>query len=219
MSRKKRDIKDYMVLVVIVLFISLIVNVFTSLQNYSSNYKVGRDSYREIENIRAVNENNINILETAIDIGSISNMDLLKLYRNFSDISDSNMNLWSDYIFYEDDSSIFRMKKQIEKNGDIFVDVNTKIEEYLLSILDREMQTKSYKLELDGVILDNFTLMKKLSNDISNYYTSFYENNSLSKIEGEDRIKRVIKKHYWIDILEGINEINYKYINENFYIE
>ena len=135
MTKKKRKAGDYMLFVVGILFISFLVNVLLSVKNYKANYMVGKEAYRSIENVRVTNDSNIKLLKDAIDIGAISNMDLLKLYKNFSDISDVNMILWNNYVLYEEDKSILGRKKKIENNGDILTDINIKVQEYLLAIL------------------------------------------------------------------------------------
>ncbi|MGG7178068.1 hypothetical protein ACQPU1_10765 [Clostridium paraputrificum] len=215
MSKKARKPGDYMLFVVGILFISFMVNVYISASNYKSQYRVGMESYKNIENIRFTNESNIGILDTAIEIGSIDNMDVLRLYKNYGDISDSTINLWDDYSFYKGNKSLFKFKKNIETNKNTLVDINGKIEEYLLSILDREMKTQSSKIVLNGEILKVFERIKSLAEEINTYYTEFYSM-YLRDVVDEERMKKIIKKYYWIDMLEGVNDINEKYIDMNF---
>ena len=77
------------------------------------------------------------------------------------------------------------------------------------------MKTQSYKIELTGKTLENFNSILTISNTIDSYYDEFYEKN-LSSVDIEDREKVIIKKYYWIEMLEDINEINQKYINSDF---
>ena len=77
------------------------------------------------------------------------------------------------------------------------------------------MKTQSYKVELTGKTLENFNSVLIISNKIDSYYDEFYAKN-LSSTDIEDREKAIIKKYYWIDMLEDINEINQKYINSDF---
>ncbi len=77
------------------------------------------------------------------------------------------------------------------------------------------MKTQSYKVELTGKTLENFNSILIISNNIDSYYNEFYDKN-LSSVDIEDREKAIIKKYYWIEILEDINEINQKYINSDF---
>ena len=219
MAKKVRNPRDYMLFIVIILFVSLVVNVLLSVNNYKMDQSLGKESYRNIESVRSTNQDNIEILKKSIDIGSIDNAELLKLYKNFSKVSDLNVDLCRDYIMYENESGSFKNKKSVNKNVDIISNINTKIEEYLLNLLNREMQTQRYKLELNGQILDNFKTMEQISNDVEKYYSDFYEDNGLNNLSNEEKSKKSIKNKYWIDILEGINDINYKYTDETFVVE
>lgn len=219
MAKKVRNPRDYMLFIVIILFVSLVVNVLLSVNNYKMDQSLGKESYRNIESVRSTNQDNIEILKKSIDIGSIDNAELLKLYKNFSKVSDLNVDLCRDYIMYENERGSFKNKKYVNKNVDIISNINTKIEEYLLNLLNREMQTQRYKLELNGQILDNFKTMEQISNDVEKYYSDFYEDNGLNNLSNEEKSKKSIKNKYWIDILEGINDINYKYTDETFVVE
>ena len=97
----------------------------------------------------------------------------------------------------------------------MFNDIYGTIEEYFRSLMDEEMKTQSYKIELTGKTLENFNSILTISNTIDSYYDEFYEKN-LSSVDIEDREKVIIKKYYWIEMLEDINEINQKYINSDF---
>ena len=97
----------------------------------------------------------------------------------------------------------------------MFNDIYGTIEEYFRSLMDEEMKTQSYKVELTGKTLENFNSILIISNNIDSYYNEFYDKN-LSSVDIEDREKAIIKKYYWIEILEDINEINQKYINSDF---
>ena len=219
MGKKVRNPRDYMLFIVMILFVSFVVNVLLSVKNYKMDQSLGKESYRNIESVRSTNQDNIEILKKSIDVGSIDNAELLKLYKNFSKVSDLNIDLCRDYIMYENERGSFKNKKYVNKNVDIISNINTKIEEYLLNLLNREMQTQRYKLELSGQILDNFKTMEQISNDVEKYYSDFYENNGLNNLSNEEKSKKSIKNKYWIDILEGINDINYKYTDETFVVE
>ena len=214
MSKKTRRPGDYMLFIVGILFISFMVNVYISVSNYKSQYRVGMESHKNIENIRFINENNIKILDTAIEVGRIDNMDMLKLYKNYGDISDCTTNLWEDYSFYEGNKPLINFRKNIDTNKNVLVDINGKIEEYLLSELNREMKTQSYKIVLNGEMLNIFKEIKKLAEEINVYYNEFYDM-YLSDVIDEERKKKIIKNYYWIDMLEGVNDINEKYIDMN----
>ena len=179
MFKRVRRPGDYMLFVVVILLISFLVNVYISINNYKFKYRIGRESYTNIEKIKSTNKTNNEILNNAIKVGCLDNMELLKLYKNYGELSDSMVSLWDEYSFYE------------------------------------ENKTQSYKVELTGKTLENFNSILIISNNIDSYYNEFYDKN-LSSVDIEDREKAIIKKYYWIEILEDINEINQKYINSDF---
>lgn len=216
MFKRVRRPGDYMLFVVLVLLVSFLVNVYISIDNYKFRYRVGRESYTNIEKIKSTNKTNNEILNNAIKAGCLDNMELLKLYKNYGELSDSMVSLWDEYSFYEENISILDFgKKKIDKNNVVFNDIYGTIEEYFRSLMDEEMKTQSYKVELTGKTLENFNSILIISNNIDSYYNEFYDKN-LSSIDIEDREKAIIKKYYWIEILEDINEINQKYINSDF---
>lgn len=216
MFKRVRRPGDYMLFVVVILLISFLVNVYISINNYKFKYRIGRESYTNIEKIKSTNKTNNEILNNAIKVGCLDNMELLKLYKNYGELSDSMVSLWDEYSFYEENISILDFgKKKIDKNNVVFNDIYGTIEEYFRSLMDEEMKTQSYKVELTGKTLENFNSILIISNNIDSYYNEFYDKN-LSSVDIEDREKAIIKKYYWIEILEDINEINQKYINSNF---
>lgn len=216
MFKKVRRPGDYMLFVVVVLLLSFLVNVYISIDNYKFKYRVGRESYTNIEKIKSTNKTNNEILNNAIKVGSLDNMELLKLYKNYGELSDSMVSLWDEYSFYEENISVLDFsKKKIDKNNVVFNDIYGTIEEYFRSLMDEEMKNQSYKVELTGKTLENFNSILIMSNKIDRYYDEFY-NKNLSSVDIEDREKTIIKKYYWIEMLEDINEINQKYINSEF---
>lgn len=208
--------KKYFLLIVGILFVSLILNIVTSLDNIKYKYKVGAESYNNIETIRERNDSNILLLNSAIEVGTINNMDAVKLYENYKIISDSFINLWSEYSFYEENKKGFSFKK-IDTNKALLNDVNYKIQEYLKEILYLEMKTKSDKLEIKAVALEQFQEMEDLALEIDAYYKEFCSTKLNGAVEN-DKKDKIIKKYYWIDMLEGMNEINEGYINIEFKI-
>lgn len=208
--------KRYFLLTVAILFISLILNIVTSMDNMKYKYKVGTESYNNIENIKGRNESNIVLLNSAIEVGTISDMDAVKLYDNYKTISDSFINLWSEYSFYEEDKKGFSFKK-IDTNKALLNDVNDKLQEYLKEIIYSEIKNKANKIDIKAVALDQFKEMKNLAMEIDAYYKEFYS----TKLNGaldEDKKDKIIKKYYWIDMLEGMNGINEGYINMDYKI-
>ncbi|PRR83021.1 hypothetical protein [Clostridium vincentii] len=207
--------KTYSLVMLIILFISLIFNIITSIDNIKYKYKVGVKSYNNIEDIRSRNESNIELLNSTIEVGTISNKDAIKLYENYNIIADSYIDLWNEYSFYEKEEKRGFSFKKIETNETLLNDVNYRIQEYLKAILYLEMETKTNKLEINPEAMERFKQMKNLSIEIDTYYKEFYSN-ELNGAVDEDKKDKIIKRFYWVDILEGINEINEKYINVEF---
>ena len=53
MFKRVRRPGDYMLFVVLVLLVSFLVNVYISIDNYKFRYRVGRESYTNIEKIKS----------------------------------------------------------------------------------------------------------------------------------------------------------------------
>lgn len=213
MFKKGRKPGEYMLFIVVILLISFLVNIWISLDNYKFKYRVGVESYTNIEKIKSINKVNNEVLTNAIKAGSLDNMELLKLYKNYGELSDSMISLWDEYSFYEDNISFLDFnKKKIDKKDIEFNDIYGNLEEYLKSLMDEEMKTNSYKVDLLGNTLEKFNAMLIISEKIDLCYTNFYDE-KLNNVDTEDREKTIIKKYYWIDILKEINTINQKYIN------
>ena len=60
--------------------------------------------------------------------------------------------------------------------------------------------------------------MYEISSRIYEYLNKFNEE-TLKGTTGEDKEKKVIKEHYWIDMLEGIYDISDDYVNLQWKIE
>ena len=97
---KNRTIANYMFFMGILVVISLVGNILLVLSNTKYKYKVSKLSYENIENIRVRNEKNLSILNEAMETETLSNENLLLLYKNYNTISDSMINLWNEYSFY-----------------------------------------------------------------------------------------------------------------------
>ena len=218
MQTKRVKNKKYVLLIVGILFISLVFNVIVSKKNSDYQYRIGVVSYNNIENIRNKNESNIELLNSVIDVGVIDNMDLLKLYLYYRSISDSFINLWDEYSFYEVNTRSIIPNKKIETNKALINDVNGNIEEYFKVILENEMKTNTEKYVITEDTLDKFYKMKELSMDICDYYNNFCKS-ELDGATDDDKKDKIIKKVYWVDMLEGMNSINEKYNDIDFSIQ
>jgi len=180
-------------------------------------YKIGQQSYTNIEDIKQRNEKNMDILSKSIEVGTIKNEELLKLYKNYDAISTEIMELWQQYGQYTQNSN-FIFSKNINTNKVMENDIHGKIKEYMLSTLNREMKNEKSKLKLEGEDLQSFKYMYEISSRIYEYFNKF-NGETLKAIKGEEKEKKVIKEHYWLDMLQGIYDISNDYANIQWKIE
>lgn len=213
---EKRLLKRRLVLVVVVaLMFSIVLNIYTAISVKKYKYKIGLETYSAIENMRFLHESNQQILLASIDMGSIDNMGILKLYKNYNDLSEQTTRLWNEYIYYEQDRKFTIYKKNIDTSDITVNDVNSKLEDFFNSILEAEMQTQNKKFELTEDMLEKFKEIYDLECEKTTYYNDFCK----EKVKGAIQDKKkdiIIKEHYWMDILQGYNEINKKYIDYEF---
>lgn len=215
----KANIKDNcFIVIILILMISLILNIYQNISNKKYFYELGKQNFSNIEEIRSRNESILSILDSCIVAGSVNNVDLLTLYKNYTKISESELNLWNNYIA---DDNILRKFKN--KSKDKVLDIKPKneiyseIEELLYSHIQNDMTEKIDVIELKGKVSDDFKILRSLSYDLNNYFNNFYkENCSVSESKKE---KLIINKEYWIDMLKGIEEINNKYVEYSFTYE
>lgn len=201
----------------VVLIVSVIVNIYSIIKLNDYKYKVDKQSYLNIEDIKQRNEKNMDILSKSIETESIKNEDLLKLYKNYDAMSSEIMELWQQYGEYTQNSK-FIFSKNIKTNNIMENDIHGKIKEYMLSTLNREMKNEKSKLHLEGEDLQSFRYMYDISSRIYESFSKFNEDN-LKGITGEEKEKKVIKEHYWVDMLQSIYDISNDYINVQWKIE
>jgi len=180
-------------------------------------YKIGQQSYINIEDIKQRNEKNMDILSKSIEVGTIKNEELLKLYKNYDAISSETMELWQQYGEYTKNSK-FIFSKNIKTNKVMENDIHGKIKEYMLSTLNREMKNEKSKLKLEGEDLQSFKYMYEISSKIYEYFNNF-NGETLKGITGEERESKVIKENYWVDMLQNIYDISNYYVNVEWKIE
>ena len=201
-------------IMIFVLFVSLLINVYTSIMNSRYKILIGKETYKSIEEIRNRNESSLATLDQCIKAKSVSNEELLSLYKNYSSISKEFTNLWVNYKEYgkEDIISINRKSKI---SNEVPTEVYSRVESLLFEQLNYEMKTNKEKVILEGEVLDNFTAMNNMTNEINNFFKEFNEN----KLKNTDIDKReiiYIKDSYWIDVLKGMNSIIDSYSNYEF---
>ena len=213
----KLNKNNSIIIIVSMLLISLLFNIYISIMN--SRYKImaGKESYRYIEEIKHRNDSSLVILEQSVQVGSISNGELLSLYKNYNSILDSTVQLCNSYgTYYNEDIIKFSSKNnkfQMKEN-----EVFSRIESLVFEYLNLEMKNSTSKLVLDGKKLEDFTKMKEVAIDVQNFLVEF-NNKYLDNLEDEKREKKIIKKDYWIDMYIGVNEVTEKYIDYPFVIE
>ena len=215
--KSKGNIKDNCFLIVVfILMISFTVNIYQAIENNKYSYELGKQNYNKIEEIRYRNESILSILESCVSAGSVNNSDLLTLHRNYSKITELELSLWSNYL--NDNKHMFISKKNRSKN--IVVSTTSKnelyseIEELIYSYIQNDMTEKKDVIELQGKVAENFENLKSMSIDLNNYFNYFYAKNC--DLSDEMKEKKMINHDYWIDILQGMQEVNSKYWDYEF---
>ena len=216
----KNNIKDNcFIIIVIILMISFTMNIYQSILNKKYCYELGKQNYSKIEEIRFRNESILSILDSCVTAETVNNMDLLTLYKNYSKISEAELSLWNSYL--TEDNKILKSFRNKSKN--IVVNTRTKnelyseIEELIYSYIQNDMTEKMDVIELEGKVADDFNTLRSIALDLNNYFNSFYEENCI--VPEDKKEKTMISKNYWIDILQGIHEVNDKYVEYSFTYE
>lgn len=216
----KTNIKDNcFIIIILILMISFTVNIYQAILNKKYCYELGKQNYSKIEEIRFRNESIFSILDSCVTAESVNNGDLLTLYKNYSKISEAELSLWNNYL--ADDNKILRKFKNKGKN--IVVNTKTKnelyseIEELIYSYIQNDMTEKIDVIELKGKAADDFKTLRSMAMDLNNYFNSFYEENC--NVSNSEKEKVMINEDYWVDILQGIQEVNNKYVEYNFTYE
>ena len=216
----KTNIKDNcFMIIVVILMISFTANIYQSILNKKYCYELGKQNYSKIEEIRFRNESILSILDSCVTAESVNNGDLLALYKNYSKISEAELSLWNNYL--DDDNKTLRGFKNKGKN--IVVNTKTKnelyseIEELIYSYIQNDMTEKIDVIELKGKAADDFKTLRSMALDLNNYFNSFYEENC--NVPESKKEKVMIKEDYWVDILQGIQEVNNKYVEYSFTYE
>lgn len=217
MKEKIFNKNNSMLLIISVLFLSLIFNVYTYMENYKYKQMMGENAYNKVEEIRYRNESVLNVLKEGIESKTLAHEQLLMLYKNCNYISDSAVQLWSDYGI-EGQNDIISTKVSTLTTESVNNDVYLRIQNLIFEYLNMEMKNGIDKLILDEKMLMNFEKIQAMAKDIQNYYKDF-NNKNLNNLSEESRKGKIIKEHYWIDIIKGINEVVQPYINYPFIVE
>lgn len=201
-------------LMIFVLFVSLLINVYTSIMNSRYKILIGKETYKSIEEIRNRNESSLATLDQCIKAKSVSNEELLSLYKNYSSISKEFTNLWLNYKEYGKEN-IISINKKSKISNEVPTEVYSRVESLLFEQLNYEMKTNNDKVTLEGEVLDNFTAMYNMTNEINGFYKEFNES-KLKNVDIDKRELTYIKNSYWIDVLKGMNSVIEPYSNYEF---
>lgn len=218
MDNKVRIKGNYILFIVIILLISLIVNVYQGViyKQYKDEFE--QRSYDSLEEIRYRNEAILAILDSSINANSISNDELLILYKNYNEISDTKVELWEHFLKYKNNPIM-----KLNRNGDeVKIDNKNqnywRIGELVYSYLQNDIKENADSMDLNDKASKDFVMMRNLASDLNNFYINFY-NKNCSGLENEKRAMKIIKNDYWVDMLKGIEDINEKYVEYPFSYE
>lgn len=208
--RHRLDKKSsYMLIVTSVLLISLLLNVYQKIDGSIYKKEIGNEINKSVEEIRTRNESILLTLEGCLVSESITKEEVLTLYKNYSLISISELNLWEKYLnnienswFKKDDKVNLAESNQ----NNIFVN----IEDLIYSLLLNSVSDNTDSIKLNEKLLVDIAVMKEISYELNEYFNVFMSE-KLGNLEGEDKAKKMINKEYWIDILNYIESINNKY--------
>jgi hypothetical protein len=217
MKSYKISKNNSILLIVFILVVSLLINVYTSIMNSRYKVLIGKETYKSVEEIRSRNEGVLNTLNQCIKARSISNEELLTLYKSYSSISEEFTSLWANYRDYGKEE-IISIKKKSKISKEIPNEVYSRIESLLFEYLSFEMKNHNEKIILDGETLDNFEAMSNMATQLDEFYKKFNEN-KFKNVDQEKKELLTIKKDYWMDVLEGINSIMDQYLNYEFAIK
>ncbi|ASW43217.1 hypothetical protein [Clostridium isatidis] len=204
------------IIIVVTLFISLVLNVYTSLLNSKYRISLGRETYNSLLDIRTKNESSSNILNTCIKAKSINNQELFTLYKNFSSIDKEFNNLWLKYKNYNE-KKISIGKKTIEtyvNSRDVF----KRIENFLYEYMNYQMKNDKEVISLEGNAIDNFSTLESLSRSLNEYFIEF-DSKYYKDLDEEKKKLISIKKNHWVEALKDMNIVMEPYFTYEFIIK
>ncbi|MGL5085805.1 MAG: hypothetical protein ACRC68_08860, partial [Clostridium sp.] len=155
----KLNKSNSIIIIVGVLLVSLLMNIYISVMNSKYKMKAGKESYRYIEDVKHRNESALIILEQGIEAKSISNEELLSLYKNYNSILDSMVQLGGAYSTYEE-NYLIKLSSKDDKTYMKQNDVYKCIENLIFEYLNLEMKNAKVKLELEDKVLNDFIKIK-----------------------------------------------------------
>ncbi|MCQ2969017.1 MAG: hypothetical protein MJ191_02650 [Clostridium sp.] len=216
MKAKITKSDKYFIAILIILFISFILNCYQVTVNKRYKRIIESTFYGNIEEIRIKNENVLSILDRCIKTENISNEELLKLYKNYSAIASAETELLEHYLEYKDNPNIKTSNKNVSIENENVNSIYWQIEEIIYNYIKSDLNKKEESMKLNNENLNEISVLKEMAEKLNQYYISFYEENC-SNLNEDSRADKIIRHAYWIDILKGIQNINQEYIDYEFF--
>lgn len=210
--------KNNSILIIIgTLIISLLINVYSSVMNSRYKLLIGKETYNSVREIKTRNESILSLLDQCIKAKSVTNEEMLVLYKNYTVISNEYNNLWSKYKDYgkEEIISFNKKSKTLDYSTEMPNQVYSRIETLLFEYLSLEMKNHNEKIILEENILEDFIAMNNMSQSLNDFYTDF-NNTNIKDVDEEKKESIYIKNEYWVDILNGINSVVEPYLNYDY---
>lgn len=206
------------IIILIILFASFILNCYQVIVNKRYKKIIESTCYGNIEDIRIKNESILSIIDSSIKAESITNDELLTLYKNYSAITNAETELLEYYLEYKDNPSIKTSKKNVSITSENVNEMYWHIEEVIYSYIKSDLSEKSSAMKINGDILQDFTVLKEMSKSLNQYYINFYDEN-FAELDEEKRADKIIENAYWLDILNEIQNITMEYVDYEFSYE
>lgn len=201
--------------IIAILLISFLMNIYLSIMNNRYKYRIGKENYNNLVEIKARNENALNIIKQCLKSESINSQELVNLYENYGYMSNSYNELWLNYNDYGKDE-IFNLPLAKAKTN--YVESNlvySRIEDLIYQYMNNKLDNDLEIIKLNGQTLKNFIVMESLSIEVNDYYNK-QKDIDFNGLSDEEKEKKIIDKDYWIDSLEAISCIMEKYSDKEF---
>lgn len=203
------------IVILIILFISFVLNCYQVIVNKRYKRIIESTCYGNVEEIRIKNESVLSILDRCIKSGNISNEELLQLYKNYSAIASAETDLLEYYLKYKNNPNIKTSNKNVSIENENINGVYWQIEEVIYSYIKSDLNEKTESMKINDDKLEEVNVLKEMAEKLNEYYISFYDENC-SNLDEDSRADKIIKNAYWLDILKEIQNINEKYIDYEF---
>lgn len=213
--------KNNSILIIIgTLIISLLINVYSSVMNSRYKLLIGKETYNSVREIKTRNESILSLLDQCIKAKSVTNEEMLVLYKNYTVISNEYNNLWSKYKDYgkEEIISFNKKSKTLDYSTEMPNQVYSRIETLLFEYLSLEMKNHNEKIILEGNVIEDFISMNNMSQSLNDFYIDF-NNTNIKDVDEEKKESIYIKNEYWVDILNDINSVVEPYLNYDYTLE